>query len=281
MSCYLCNSANLATRSGTVRDAPEIRILECRGCGLVFLDSQAHINAEHYAQSGMHGATPPKFESWLRETATDDRRRFEFLRGELVNSRVLDFGCGAAGFVRLAADVAASVTGVELERRVHEHWNGSLNLLRSLEDAARDFDLITAFHVVEHLPDPRAVLTVLATHLAPGGRLVVEVPSSEDALLTLYANDPFQRFTYWSQHLYLFNTATLRQLAVQAGLSVVSIRQVQRYPLSNHLHWLSQGKPGGHQRWAFLDSPALASAYESALAAIGKCDTLVAFLERT
>lgn len=280
MKCYLCNETEFTARKGAVRDAPQLRILECSGCGLVFLDSQQHIHAEHYAQSGMHGVAPPSMDTWLRETAHDDQRRFDALRGELLNRKVLDFGCGAAGFVRLAGEVAASVTGVELERRVHEYWGDRLTLVGGLDEAARDFDLITAFHVVEHLPDPRAMLSDLVGHLAPRGRLVVEVPSSEDALLTLYDNNPFQRFTYWSQHLYLFNAATLGRLAVQAGLKVMSIRQVQRYPLSNHLHWLSQGKPGGHQRWSFLDSAELDSAYENALAAVGKCDTIVAFLER-
>ena len=139
--------------------------------------------------------------------------------------------------------------------------------------------MITAFHVVEHLSDPIAVLKTLATKLTKKGRMVVEVPSSEDALLTLYDSSAFQHFTYWSQHLFLFNAETLRRLAKQAGLCIVSIQQYQRYPLSNHLHWFSHGKPGGHQKWAFLDSPELKTAYANALASLAKCDTLIVHLE--
>jgi hypothetical protein len=139
--------------------------------------------------------------------------------------------------------------------------------------------LITAFHVIEHLPDPRKTLEKLSGHLKAKGRMVVEVPSSEDVLLTLFDNEAFQEFTYWSQHLFLFNLETLRRLAEQAGLRVVSIQQFQRYGLSNHIHWLSRNIPGGHQRWSFLDTPALTEAYAASLAAIGKCDTLIAYLE--
>ena len=57
---------------------------------------------------------------------------------------------------------------------------------------------------LEHLADPRGTLVQLAQHLRPHGRIVVEVPSSADALLTLYDCDAFRRFTYWSQHLFLF-----------------------------------------------------------------------------
>lgn len=139
--------------------------------------------------------------------------------------------------------------------------------------------MITAFHVVEHLPDPRSTLTSLAGLLRPRGRMIVEVPSSEDALLTLYDCDAFQRFTYWSQHLFLFSASTLEMLVRQAGLRVVAIQNYQRYPLSNHLYWLSQSKPGGHQRWSFLDTPEMNSAYANTLATLGKTDTLIAHLE--
>ena len=134
--------------------------------------------------------------------------------------------------------------------------------------------------MVEHLSDPIAMLKTLATKFSDKGSMIVEVPSSEDALLTLYDSAAFQHFTYWSQHLFLFNSETLRRLAKQAGLRIVSIKQYQRYSLSNHLHWLSQGKPGGHKIWNFLDSPDLNEAYANSLAAIGKCDTLIAWLEK-
>ena len=140
--------------------------------------------------------------------------------------------------------------------------------------------MITAFHVVEHLQNPRGIISNLGKLLKPKGRLIVEVPSADDALLTLYDCDAFQRFTYWSQHLFLFNASTLTLLAEQAGLKVIAVQHYQRYPLSNHIYWLSQGKPGGHQRWSFMDTPELRQAYTNMLASMGRTDTLVAHLER-
>ena len=52
------------------------------------------------------------------------------------------------------------------------------------------------------------------------------------------------------------------------------ITQLQRYPLCNHLYWLSQGKPGGHMRWANLDEKELNDAYEKKLVSMGIADTL-------
>jgi 2-polyprenyl-3-methyl-5-hydroxy-6-metoxy-1,4-benzoquinol methylase len=280
VNCYLCGDARLFARPGAVRDDASLQILECTQCGLVMLSAFGHVGETHYADSGMHGASPPSMESWLRTTEPDDTRRFEMLAAALVNRKVLDVGCGAAGFLRKAQTLAATAVGVEPERRVRDYWQDKLTIRATLPEAGSDFDLITAFHVLEHVPDPRAMLRDLGACLTKGGRLVIEVPHSADALLTLYGSEAFQHFTYWSQHLFLFSTETLARTAVQAGLRVVSVQQVQRYPLSNHLYWLSQDKPGGHQQWSFLDSPALRQAYESALASIGKCDTIVAYLER-
>jgi 2-polyprenyl-3-methyl-5-hydroxy-6-metoxy-1,4-benzoquinol methylase len=279
MNCYLCQSTAFRPRNGQVRDAPELEILECINCGLVTLSSHAHIESGFYEDSGMHGVLPTPIDEWLRDTNWDDQRRFESLAPILVNKKVLDFGCGSGGFLMKAKALAARAEGIELERRVREHWQDQLMIYPDVNSVGTNrYDVITGFHVIEHLTDPRAMLNTLATKLAKNGRMVIEVPCSEDALLTLYGSEAFQKFTYWSQHLFLFSAETLRRLAEQADLRIVSIQQHQRYPLSNHLHWLSQSEPGGHAKWAFLDSPELTTAYASALARMGKCDTLIAHL---
>jgi 2-polyprenyl-3-methyl-5-hydroxy-6-metoxy-1,4-benzoquinol methylase len=278
--CYLCGGPDYLVRPGTVRDAPSLKVLECTACGLVTLSSRDHVSSGHYEVSGMHGGSPPSIEAWLRDTDDDDARRFEMLKADLAGRNVLDFGSGAGGFLRRAHAVAGQASGVEPERRVREYWRDTLTVHESLERATLAYDVITAFHVLEHVPDPRATLIALGARLSEHGRLVVEVPNADDALITLYDCEPFQRFTYWSQHLFLFNADTLRRLVDQAGLRVAALEQYQRYPLSNHLHWLSRGLPGGHQHWSFLDTPALSEAYGASLSAIGKCDTLIAYVER-
>jgi SAM-dependent methyltransferase len=279
MKCYLCGGG-FKTRKGIVRDRPELRIMECLNCGLVQLDSFEHIRPGFYEGSGMHGPNQASMDSWLRDTERDDRRRFEMLMPILPNRRVLDFGCGAGGFLQRARDLATEVVGVELEERVRSYWEGRIQIVADLDQAGDEWDLITAFHVVEHLPDPICILKKMGARLSENGRLFLEVPSASDALLILYESDDFQNFTYWSQHLFLFTSDTLRQLAERAGLKVLSIQQYQRYPLSNHLYWLSKGKPGGHQAWSFLDSHDLSAAYGAALASIGQCDTLIAHLQQ-
>ncbi|RXJ96280.1 methyltransferase, partial [Arcobacter sp. CECT 8989] len=100
--------------------------------------------------------------------------------------------------------------------------------------------------------------------------------NANDALLTIYKNLPFSEFTYWSCHLFLYTEHTLKILAKQCGLNVDFIKYIQRYPLSNHLYWLSNGKPGGDKEWgSFIDSTELTNAYEAQLSSIGATDTII------
>ncbi len=279
MKCYLCNSKNIGFREGKVRDAPDLQIYECNDCGLVFLLSHESQDEIFYADSGMHSEKPLDIETWLKETKRDDQRRYNFLSEKIISKRLLDFGCGVAGFLLKAQNSAASVSGVEPEKRLRNHFsNNQLKVYPSLNDLGTDekYELITAFHVIEHIPNPISILKSLKKNLVGGGEIIIEVPSSNDALLSLYDSIPFSEFTYWSCHLFLFNQTTLSMLAKKAGLKVNFIKQVQRYPLSNHLHWLAKNKPGGHEVWSFIDDPELNEAYQASLGKLGLCDTLIA-----
>lgn len=187
---------------------------------------------------------------------------------------LLDFGCGDGGYLVRAAELAEAVAGVELEDAMRDALEkDGLDVHSSIETLGR-FDVITMFHVIEHLENPLAYLEQFQRHLKPGGKLVIETPNASDALLLLYDSKAFADFTYWHCHVYLYTTETMKRLAKKAGWTIESIRQIQRYPLSNHLYWLSQKKPGGHQKWSFLRDAELDKRYGDLLAELGIADTL-------
>jgi SAM-dependent methyltransferase len=80
--------------------------------------------------------------------------------------------------------------------------------------APGEFDLITIFHVLEHVPDPRAALARLSAWLRPGGHLYVEVPNAVTAV-----NSPSNLFH--RAHLYYFAAEPLAALARSANLTPV------------------------------------------------------------
>jgi len=279
-ACYLCGNESFAVRPGSVRDAKDIEVLECTNCTLVCLSSLNHIKSDHYENSGMHDGAEPDIGSWVKATRVDDERRFNFVKEEICNKKVLDFGCGTGSFLNLAKACANEVAGIELEKALQPFFKeNDLNVFLNLEAASKakqKWDVITAFHVVEHLSDPKETLAELGCLLADEGKLIIEVPNANDALLTLYNNEGFQNFSYWSQHLYLYNQNTINELVRQAGLRLDWVKHVQRYPLSNHLHWLASGKQGGHIKWGFMNNKRLNSEYENELGSLGITDTIIA-----
>jgi 2-polyprenyl-3-methyl-5-hydroxy-6-metoxy-1,4-benzoquinol methylase len=276
-SCYLCGEKKaFIKRPGRVRDNQDLDVLECQSCGLVFLSSFQHILEGFYENSQMHDGKVA-IEDWVHQTAEDDERRFRMFRSIITNKSILDFGCGNGGFLRRINQVAALAVGVEPERRLQTSFQKEqLNVYSNINEVNQSFDIITLFHVLEHIPDPEKLLKQLVNKLNAAGSIIIEVPNADDALLTLYQSSPFSHFTYWSCHLFLFNRNTLALLAKKAGLKTNYIKQLQRYPLSNHLHWLAKSAPDGHILWSFLDSQELHGAYEKQLSSIGVCDTLLA-----
>ena len=283
--CHICSCEETITVCSSTRDISEINVLKCTSCGTVFLDSFEHIDDTFYEKSGMRLSTANQsfsaaYESlseWRESSRDDDLRRFSKLKGFIKNADVLDFGTGAAGFLSMSKKNARSVAGIELDAAVNA-WckNEKIDCYTHISDvpSGSKFDVITAFHVIEHLKDPVRFLKTLSQYLKPGGRIFLEFPNANDVLISLYDSQEFAKFTYWSCHLMLFTNESIRRVIEAAGLDCINISQVQRYPLSNHMFWLAKGQPGGHNAWAFLDGDMINSEYEKKLAEKGMCDTI-------
>ena len=73
----------------------------------------------------------------------------------------------------------------------------------------------------------------------------------------------------------------MRAFLSHTGFENILIKSIQRYPLSNHLFWLANNRPGGHVGMlAELESSELHEAYVASLARIDRTDTLVAVVQK-
>lgn len=296
MKCYLCGSEKHFQREGKVRDNPNIKILECIECGLVFLDTQI-TGDEFYENNKMFfdffkyakreynpNNIQETINAFQNERKIQTKKRLDFCLNYIIGKDILDFGSGYAGFLIQAKEFAKSVTGVELEEQVapvYEQYN--IPLMRNLANnggGQNKYDVITAFHVIEHLQDPIEILQQLASLLKENGKMIIEVPNGNDALLTIFKNKPYQDFIYWSAHLYYFTPYTLKKLGEKAGLKVEFVKGVQRYSFANNLYWLSFGKPAGEKEWGNFIDDSISQYWESSLASVGATDTLIALFSK-
>lgn len=101
----------------------------------------------------------------------------------LANKFILDVGCGGGILAESLAKENAIVTGIDLNEKLIEvaklHQleskttvEYSLSSVESLADKnAEKFDIITCLEMLEHVPDPFAIVKACATLLKPGGHL--------------------------------------------------------------------------------------------------------------
>jgi SAM-dependent methyltransferase len=139
-------------------------------------------------------------------------------RGE---GRYLDVGCGSGGSLGVARALGwRTVDGIEIDASAAEKARRFADRLHVGDVASApfppaSFDLVTAFHVLEHLPDPVADLKRMLSWLAPGGLLVLEVPNAGGLGAGVFG-------AAWSgldlpRHLWQFSPATLEALVRRAG----------------------------------------------------------------
>ena len=115
------------------------------------------------------------------------------------------------------------------------------------------------------------------TKLSSEGSIIIEIPHANDFLLSKLRCESYKQFTLWSQHLILHTRQSITLLLKEAGFKEISVKNIQRYPVSNHLCWLNNGIPGGHKsNLSLIDTDTLRDAYENALASIDSTDTLLA-----
>ncbi len=135
-------------------------------------------------QKPLHALNPARL-GYVRERTT--------LRG----ARVLDVGCGAGLLSEVLAREGAQVTGIDLApdlikiAKLHRLESGvdvdyRLCAVEALAEEAPDsFDAIVCMEMLEHVPDPAAIIAACATLLKPGGRLFLSTLNRTPAAFAL------------------------------------------------------------------------------------------------
>ncbi|CTQ54244.1 putative S-adenosylmethionine-dependent methyltransferase/MSMEI_2290 [Roseibium album] len=260
------------------RDRDDVTVYRDRLSGVIYIDG-FYGGDEVYEEGDYRTVNLAVSGARDYEVVRDAERRSSAYRRYVCGRDVVDFGCGDGAYLRSVQHEIASASGVELQRDyVNALKEEGIPCRTSLDEFANDsIDTVVSFHVLEHLPEPLPILKDIRRVLKPGGVAIIEVPHANDFLLDDLKNEAFKSFTLWSQHLVLHTRESLTRMLTFSGFENVVVEGVQRYPLSNHLTWLSSGKPGGHKSpLSLIDTPELFSAYEAALNRIDGTDTLVA-----
>ncbi|NWG14616.1 MAG: class I SAM-dependent methyltransferase [Acidobacteria bacterium] len=219
-----------------VRRAPEESwdVVRCRRCGFGW--TEPLLGTEE-----LSGYYPPTY------LGTIDTRIGEFLEGKLQRSRswrgetekvrlvmryvasgrVLDVGCGDGKFLWALppdryerAGIERSAKTVELVRRRMPDIDLVSGDIHSPELEPGRYDLITFWHVLEHLPRPDLVLERVGKLLRPGGWLIISLPCIDSLQASLFRSF-WYGFDDVPRHLHHFSKASLNRLLENAGFLTV------------------------------------------------------------
>ena len=134
--------------------------------------------------------------------------------------RYLDVGCGSGGALGVARELGFTVSGIEMDAAAAakaRRFTDELHVgdVLGAPFPPGSFDVVTAFHVLEHVPDPVAVTRRMLDWLAPQGLLIVEVPNAGGLGAQLFGRA-------WSglelpRHLSHFTPESLARVVQAAG----------------------------------------------------------------
>lgn len=203
----------------------------CRDCGLVALDplpTAAQLAAHHEA-SYVDGGYAAFADAELVRNAIA-RHRFRKVVSYAGAGPWLDVGCSTGAFVAAAAENGRDVEGIELSTEaVRRAQARGLRVQRATAEdfrPTRQYGLVTAFDVLEHLPNPRAFLELVRGWLAPGGGVAMTLPNGES--LTARALGRHWFYYVAPDHLHYFTPATVSRLLGDANFVQVSVQSITK-----------------------------------------------------
>lgn len=203
----------------------------CTACGLVYAPEYgdpSSIYVDGYFTGGTEfglDVQDPGFQRFLAHAAA---RRLDVIERAVGHrGSILDVGCGTGEVLAVGAERGWTVTGVEPIAESAEIARGRGLDVRNamLEDSGLpqgSFDVVTAFHVIEHIPDGTAFLRSIARWAKPGGHVVIECPNYRSAHRVGHGGTwPNLRPL---EHLAFYDTGTLATTLRRAGLEPVVVR---------------------------------------------------------
>jgi len=203
-------------------------------CGLAFFEPMLVGDEAFYLELYRRG----DFHSVLNASSlarAEVRRVAEIVRS---GETVLDVGCGKAGLARHLPH--ATYVGLD----PHSYAMGTRPDIRNETISQHaishpeEYNVVCAFHTIEHVADPLGFARDLATCIRPGGRLCIVVPSRGSAITEIpnfVLNAPPHHLSWW-------NEDALRALADRLDLLTEAIEAVP-FSFDTIIYWMGRCAP--------------------------------------
>jgi 2-polyprenyl-3-methyl-5-hydroxy-6-metoxy-1,4-benzoquinol methylase len=153
------------------------------------------------------------------------KRKLKLIKSfDSESKNLLDIGCGTGDFLETALKDNWTITGIEPNEQARQIANSKTNnsvfeieQLRKLKP--NSFDVITLWHVLEHLPNLEIHTALFKSLLKPNGTLVIAVPNFKSYDAKYYKN-------FWAaydvpRHLWHFSKTAIENVFKKENLNLV------------------------------------------------------------
>jgi ubiquinone/menaquinone biosynthesis C-methylase UbiE len=241
--CPDCGSLNRVTKF----IEPPFRIVKCCNCALVYLGNPSDDGLIYEEYYGSHEPDGRKYRAnsddpSLAELYAINMERIVRLKKMKPVGKLLDVGCGRGNFLKIAQDHGFNVQGIDISKsaieyaRKHFGVNADDSTLDDLVSTDARFDVITLWHVLEHLVEPFNYLLQVRSLLKDEGICIVEVPNL-NSLKFQTARHKWKGGNHPLYHRTFFTVSTLRRALLKTGFqSVRRLRLSYRLPGRNRIY---------------------------------------------
>lgn len=237
-NCPACGAAdikNVLVATDHTVSGEIFTIAECNSCSLRFtreVPDMASISSYYQSENYISHTNTSKglinrlYQSVRKRTLRQKRKLIEKTMG-ITKGNLLDVGSGTGAFVNEMKQAGWDVTGLEPDAAARSVGKQLYNI--DLEDISRfyqltssAYDVITLWHVLEHVHELQEYVAQLKSLLKENGKLLIAVPNYTSKDAAMYGD-------HWAaydvpRHLYHFSPVSMQNLMDKHGLKILEYR---------------------------------------------------------
>jgi SAM-dependent methyltransferase len=238
ISCPLCE----ASKGTPIHRESSFQMVRCPSCQFIYLNPRPTNEALFHFYQDYLPEEASSIESWQKMMQPVFKRAVHLLQKYKGKGRLLDVGAGFGFFLSEMKSRGWEVVGVEISQKAIEYARDVLEViiqrgpLGTIGFPGNHFDVVTAFYVIEHLPDPMAFLEECHRVLKPGGLLMLRYPHTTPIKSLLRLLGIENRFYDLPAHLSDFSPEMIQRCLEKVGFESCQHR------IGGHTHPKGLGK---------------------------------------
>ncbi len=223
--CPLCGSGQ------KVRVVMESSLRYCRHCGVVFntAHSPGGYDSSYFLDDyqRQYGKTYAEDFNWIYNRGLQRINDIITFSGkkEVKGLRLLDVGCALGFFLKAARDKGFDVEGIEISPYAVKYCKNTYGFtvhnlpFEEFYHHGSNFDVITAWYVIEHSITPVAVMRKIYTMLPSGGVMACAMPSLRGPMFHLHRDEWIT--THPKDHYIDFSPGSITRVLKKMGFARV------------------------------------------------------------